>query len=141
MNSSLYKLIARQVPIRWIGTFRQLFGGASTWITLAVLAFTAITAWNTPTAMIIREYIPWLNLGVFMSIIVLVMVVAVWVEHKFVQPAIMLYWNKMHFTHGNPQQKQLDRIEKKIDELLKAESSDTKEPDNISEHEQISSKT
>jgi len=130
MSNLFSRLLTKQVPMRWLGTFRQLFGGAATWITFAILIFTAVTAWNTPTAIVIREYLPWLSLGIFVALIFLAMAVAIWIEHKFIQPAIMLYWNRMHFKHGNPQQEQLDRIEIKLDKLLESHDEPAEHNDN-----------
>jgi hypothetical protein len=112
-------LFTKQKAIPFIGVFKQLFGGAITWATMAIFMFSGMTAWNTPTMDWVRSIIPWLSLPVFITIIVAGIILAMYLEHKFIQPSVMVYWNKMNYDHANPIRKDLKRIEDKIDKLSK----------------------
>jgi hypothetical protein len=107
----------KQTPIRVIGVIRQLFGGAMTWVTAAIFVFSGITFWDSPTIIEIRSFMTWLSLPVFALIIAAGLLILMWLEHKFVQPAIMGYWNKMFYEQDNPMTAHLARIERKIDAL------------------------
>jgi hypothetical protein len=126
-------LFTKQKAIPFIGVFKQLFGGAITWVTMAIFLFSGITVWNTPTMDFLRSIVPWLNLPVFALIVASGLVLVMWSEHKFTQPSVMVYWLKMFWEHSNPMRlfleemdkknnERLDRIEKRLDELSKKQS-------------------
>lgn len=105
--------LIHQTPSVWLGIFRQLFGGASTWITLLVLGFTGIAAWDAPIMHTVRTWFPWVNFWVFVAIILLALVFAMWTEHKWTQPGILVYWNNMWWESGNPMRTHLERMSKR----------------------------
>lgn len=105
--------ITKQKVIPFIGEFRQLIGGAMTWITLAIFAFTAITAWDSPTIVEIRMMLPWLNMYVSAGFGLFIIVFLVWLEHKYVQISILKYWNKMQYE-TSPMKKDLDAIKERL---------------------------
>ncbi len=114
-------VLTKQKPVRFIGVFRQVYGGASTWITLAIFIFSAISAWNTATLALLRGIFPWLNLYAFIGILIVGGVITLWLEYKFVQPSVMVYWNSMFYHHGNPMTKDLEELkngQKRLEELL-----------------------
>lgn len=110
-------LAQKQIP--FIGTFRQLMGGAMTWVTFLIFAFSMLAAWDTGTVKEIRDDLPWLNLVTFIAVTVAALIVAMIVEHKWIQPSVMAYWNQMFYNHGNPIVTDQKRIEEKIDRITK----------------------
>lgn len=115
----LGSLFGKQTPLPFIGTFKQLIGGASTWITLAIFLFSGIAAWNTETMTEVRRVLPWLNFLAFTGIIVGGLVLAMWMEFKFIQPSIMVYWNNLHYSHGNPLLPKIEQLQKSNEEIVK----------------------
>ena len=83
-----------------------------TWITAAIFVFSGTTFWDSPTMVDIRSVATWLSLPLFALILFIGLLCIMWIEHKFVQPAIMTYWNKMFYEQDNPMTAQLNRIEK-----------------------------
>jgi len=88
-----------------------------TWITAAIFVFSGATFWDSSIMLHVRSVLTWLSLPVFAFIIMTGFTVIMWLEHKFVQPAIMCYWNKMFYEQDNPMTEHLKRIESKIDAL------------------------
>ena len=101
-----------------LGAFRQLLGGIMTWVTLLTFLFAGLAAWNTDSAQHIRDHAGWLNLGWAAVVVVLVMLAAMWCEHKWMQPSIMNYWLRMFYDQGNPMRDDQERTEEKVDLLL-----------------------
>lgn len=108
-----------QKSIPFIGAFKQLIGAALSWLTLLIFFFTAITAWNTSTLERLRSAIPGLNLATFIAAILVGLVIVMFIEHKWIQPSLMVYWNKMFNEQGNAMKQDQDRIEAKLDLLLR----------------------
>ncbi len=109
--------VVKQTPIPFIGVYKQLLGGAMSWVTLLTFAFSGIAAWNTHTMTLVRDAIPWLTLPVFAGILTVVLHGTMWLEHKFIQPSVMVYWNKMFYNHGNPIKTELESIGKRLAEI------------------------
>ena len=117
------RFLTKQTPIKFIGVIRQLFGGAMTWVTAAIFVFSGATFWDSSTMVYVRSALPWLSLPLFALSLLVGLVILMWLEHKFVQPAIMSYWNKMFYEQDNPMTEHLKRIEDKIDKLASSKSS------------------
>lgn len=112
--------IPKQKSYYILGMLQQVIGGAISWMTMAIFVFTGVTFWNTPTMESVREHLPWLTWWIFALIILAGIFLAMWLQHKFVQPSIMAYWNKMFYEQSNPMTTHLKRIEEKIDKLSKS---------------------
>jgi hypothetical protein len=111
-SESTYKKLFSQRNIPWIGALNQLFGAAMGWVSMATFAFSGVAAWNTDTMAMLRDNIPWLNLGLFIGAVVAVIAFAMWLQHKYVQSSTVDYWRKM-FYEDNPsleRQKALEKI-------------------------------
>lgn len=118
MKSTPKRKFLEQRHIPLIGEFKQLLGGAMSWVNLLIFAFSGIAAWNTDTMANIRDVMPWLNLGIFSAVIVVGILFAMWLEHKWIQPSVMSYWNKMHYDQNNPLKTDQLRTEQKVDLVL-----------------------
>lgn len=116
--------LTKQTPAKFLGILRQLFGGAMTWVTAAIFVFSSITFWDSPTVVEIRTMLAWLSLPIFALLMFSGLLLLMWLEHKFVQPAIMGYWNKMFYEQNNPMTEHLKRIEEKIDKLTSTKNSE-----------------
>lgn len=106
----------KQKVIPFVGEFRQLFGGATTWISMVTFLFAGIAAWNTNTMSEIRKIFPWLDMWSFCAIIFLGIIIVMFLEHKYVQISILNYWNKMQYE-TSPMKKAHEEEMKKMQEL------------------------
>lgn len=113
-------VLTNRHPIPFIGGFRQLLGGAMSWLTIATFVFSGMAAWNTPTMDAVRGVLPWLNIGVFITIIVMAICFAMWLEHKWFQPSIMSYWGHLFWeeAHSKAFIERQERIEGMLKVLL-----------------------
>lgn len=114
----LKRMVSEQKHIPMIGELKQLLGAALSWATILMLAFTGLSAWNTDTMGYVRDHIPWLNLGVFAAILAAGLVFMMWLEHRWIQPSVMAYWNQMNYSQNNHQKSDHERTEAKMDLLL-----------------------
>jgi len=104
----------KQKGFRLIGLILQTFGGAMSWVTLAIFLFSGMSAWSSPAMLEVRKWIPWLSFPVFLGLIFAGILVLMWLQHKYAQPSIMVYWNKMFYEQDNPMTKDLKDIKKKL---------------------------
>jgi len=116
MKNNSKNTLTKQIRIPLLGEFRQLVGGAMTWFTFGTFAFAGMAAWDSEVVMVIRRLLPWLTFHVACILIVAAALLAVWVEHKFTQPSIMVYWLKMFWEQRNPMRTFLESKMKSIEE-------------------------
>ncbi len=108
-----------QKVIPFIGEFRQLFSGASIWISMITFIFAAIAAYNTPIMESIKVFIPWLSFPIMLVFVIVAVLILMLLEHKYVQPSVLAYWNQMQYQHNNPLKEDVARIAKQIEVLSK----------------------
>lgn len=118
MTMSPKSLFLAQKHIPIVGVIRQLLGGAMTWITVLIFVFSALSAWNTSTMVTVRSWLPWLNMASFTVILFVGLLVALWLEHKWIQPSVMAYWNHMFYSHNNALRDDQARLEQKVDRII-----------------------
>ncbi len=108
-NRNLFK--QKQIPL--LGAINQLVGAALAWASMGAFIFSGITAWNTPTVGIIRSFMPWLNIGLFIAVAMAAIFFIMWLQHKYVQSSTVDYWRKM-FYDNNPSMKRQKALEQII---------------------------
>ena len=123
--------VLKQHAFSKLGALKHTFGGATTWITLAIFAFSGVSAWNTPTVMIIREYVPWLSLHLFMIACVAGIVFLMWLEHFVVQSSMVLYWARMFWSKKNPLRKYMEGLGLRLDRVSKEQKVMNKKLDGL----------
>jgi len=118
--------LTKQIRIPLLGELRQLVGGAMTWFTFGTFSFAGLAAWDSSIMLILRGYVPWMNFNIACCMLLAIGLLAVWTEHKFTQPSVMVYWLRMFWEQKNPMriflQKKLKAIEDRqtnIEKLLK----------------------
>ena len=114
---SIKEILTKQKTLPLIGEIQQLIGGSMLWVGGFTLIFSGIAAWNTNTMVEIRRMFPVLNnIFVFGGIVLCVMILGLWLQHKYVQPSILAYFNKMQYM-SNPLNKDVADNQKKILEV------------------------
>ena len=111
-GATFYKRLFKQKQVRILGAVNQVMGGAVGWFGTFTFIFSAITAWNTPTLGEVRAVFPWLTIYSFVVIILSIMLLAMFLQHKYVQPSSVDYWRKM-FYDNNPSEQRMVRIEQR----------------------------
>jgi hypothetical protein len=106
--------------------YLQTLGGAVGWITLLVFLFSGMSAWSSPSMMVARNWLPWLNFAMLMGAGVVGIFCLQWLQHKYAQPSVMVYWSKMFWEQDNPmrkaieaQEKRLNKIQETLDEIIR----------------------
>ena len=113
------ELFTKQKTVPFIGEVQQLMGGAMLWFGVGTFIFSGIAAWNTATMQYVRDMFPFLN-NIFVCglIVVCVVCLGLWLQHKFVQPSILAYFNKMQYM-SNPLNKDVAANQTEILEVKK----------------------
>ncbi len=109
--------LTTQKVIPLIGELQQIIGGAMLWFSLLTVTFSGIAAWNTNTMQELRNIFPILgNIFVFAGIIFCIMVITMWLQHKYVQASVIAYFNRMQYM-TNPLNKDVAAVAKDIKEM------------------------
>jgi len=101
----------------WLGMYLQTLGGAVGWITLAIFLFSAMNAWSSPIMLVVRGWLPWLNFVILMVVAVTGVFFLQWLQHRYAQPSVMVYWSKMFWEQDNPLRKAIEDQDKRLERI------------------------
>jgi hypothetical protein len=101
---------------KWWGAFRNLGQYVAFYITFANF-FMIFMTWYVlinPEMQKIGIFIPFF---VFAAVMLLGLIIAMVLEHKFTLPNYFTYWNSQWWQHGNPLPKEIDDIKKQLNKI------------------------
>lgn len=102
----------------WIGAFRTQFANAQFYLSLIQFFLVAITAYDSVfIKSTLRLWIPIMTMGLFLLIFLVFQGLAMWLDYKFVLPAVISFNNKQAYQHENPVTYWLGNINKRLDKL------------------------
>lgn len=111
----LWRKLSRQYnfgPI--VGGFKDL--ASRTMIYVSVLNFILIsaTAYHTTLKDFIFQYSPWVTFPVYMAFLIIVVLIAMALEYKFIVPSSYTFLNKQEYEHRNLLRRDLRKIMKHL---------------------------
>jgi phosphoglycerol transferase MdoB-like AlkP superfamily enzyme len=68
----------------------------------------------TVTLPYVQPIMPWLSLPVFFSFIVVIAIIMMYCNYKFLYPSYFTFLNKQTYIHNNPMMEDLQKIKKKL---------------------------
>ena len=101
----------------WLGMYLQTLGGAVGWITLLVFLFSGMSAWSSPTMLVVRGWFPWLNFVILMGAGTVGIFCLQWLQHRYAQPSAMVYWSRMFWEQDNPLRKAIEAQDKRLERI------------------------
>jgi len=100
-----------------LGALRILIGSIMFYVSMANFAMISAMAYNTTLRAAIQTHFPWFSFPIFISLMVVFVLAAIIMEHKFVVPSVTSYSNAQWYKHKNPAREDLEKILRKLDEL------------------------
>jgi len=105
----------------WLGGFKTIIIHTTMYVNFLNLALIAITAYNTSLRSEILSFMPWFKVWHFLLFGLVVLGLAMFLEYKLIYPSYIRFQNQQEYEHQNRLKGDLDRIEAKLDEILKRE--------------------
>jgi hypothetical protein len=82
---------------------------------------------DTTLSVVLREfgakYVPWFNFPIFLAIAIGLLLIAMWVEYKYIIPSTWAFQNWQFYAHRNPMRSDVLKVlsnQESIDERLSA---------------------
>jgi glycerol-3-phosphate acyltransferase PlsY len=105
--------IFKQYNVKGIGTFINVLYLTAPILGIAMYFVNAMTFYTVAQSYI-HKYASWVNLAVFLILLVCAMLVLVFIFYKFVYPSYYAFLNKQTYIHENPIQRDLKAIKEKL---------------------------
>lgn len=103
---------------RKIGGAIDTFQRSLLFVTIINFTMLAATFYNTTGASFIIKIFPWFNFYIFMAFLIIVVFIAMIFVYVFITPSSMAYASNQSYVHDNPLKKQMDRIEKTLEDFM-----------------------
>jgi len=114
------KLLARQYNFGpWLGGFKDLFSRTMLYISIINFILIAITAYHVTLKVFLLQYLPWMSFWMYFIGLVVIVLLAMVLEFKFIIPSHYTFLNRQEFEHQNLIRKELEGIKKELEELRK----------------------
>jgi len=108
----------KQYKVKGIGTFINVLCQCSPLLGMAVSVVECGTFY-TVQQVNIHRFIRWMTFPWFILFVVLIGLLVLFVFYKFVYPSYYAFLNKQTYIHENPMQKDLAKILKRQDKIMK----------------------
>jgi len=116
----LLSIILRQYNFGpWLGGLKGIFNNSTFYLSLINFVLIAVTAYHTTLSGKINEYAPWFSFPLFLAMMVVLVLVVMLLEYKFMIPSSITFGNAQMYAHRNPIRRDLERIMRKLDEMDK----------------------
>lgn len=112
-------LTQRNIP--WIGMLKDLAVMTMFYVSIINFLLIAITAYFTTLRPFILIHAPWFKAWIFIGLLVLLALVLMFLEYKFVYASYFTFRNKQEYEHENLLRKKIEDLEKKLDSLSSLE--------------------
>ena len=112
------KGLFKQYNLKWIGSFLNVLYMASPLLGIAVSVIECGTFYTVQRAGI-HQLVPWMSFPIFISMVILLGLVVLFIFYKFVYPSYYAFVNKQTYMHQNPMQKDLAELLAKQKKIMK----------------------
>lgn len=117
----MLRRILKQYNLPWIGGFKETLTQVAFWVSIINFGLIAVTAYHTT----IRLYVAWLNFPLFMAVLILLVLIGLVIEYKFIVPAIWAFRGKQMFEHESELTKRIEKILERLEEQDKGKNDAT----------------
>jgi len=111
----MLKGLFKQHRISRVGGFKDMLTQTVFYISMINFVLIAVTAYNSTLRAIIIEWIPGFKLWMFFGILIILVLVAMVLEYKYIAPSLYSFRSKQMFEHESKVTDALKRIEKHLD--------------------------
>ncbi len=106
-------IMGQITTVKWWGRLKYMLQQLTFYTTMMMLAFTAISAYTTGIQPFLSQHGINLSFMTFAIAIVVILIIAVFLEYKLTLPGFHSVWNEQWWRHDNPMRVILERMEKK----------------------------
>ena len=119
----MLKRLFKQHRIPLVGGFKDMLAQAVFYISMINFVLIAITAYNSTIREYAIELMPWFKLWMFFGILIMLVLIAMIFEYKYIAPSLYSFRSKQMFGHKSDVTDTLKRIEAKLtkDEINKGD--------------------
>lgn len=103
----------------WVGGFKDLFSRTMLYISIVNFILIAVTAYDVTLKSFILQYVPWISFWMYFLILIVVVLLAMVLEFKFIVPSHYTFLNKQEFEHQNLIRKELEGVKNELSKLKK----------------------
>lgn len=109
--------LLKQHILPWVGGFKDILTMVIFYMSIINFCLVAITAYNTGLREWLLVYFPWMKLYIFFGVILLIALIAMVLEYKFVYPSFYAFRSQQEYKHQSPLRDDLAKCLKKLDEI------------------------
>jgi phosphoglycerol transferase MdoB-like AlkP superfamily enzyme len=104
----------KQHNLKWVGALFNVLYLTMPIFGIVAYAMSAMTLY-TVTLPYTKPIMPWLNVPIFFSVVLVICALAMYVNYKFIYPSYFSFLNKQTYIHNNPMMEDLQKIKKKLE--------------------------
>ena len=82
-----------------LGGLKELASRTMTYVSFINFTLMAITAYEVSLRTFFHQYIPWMSFALYFSLLILLVIVAMVIEYKFIIPSHYTFLNKQEYQH------------------------------------------
>ena len=102
----MLKRVLRQYKIPWIGGFKETLSQVAFWISMINFVMLGGTFYYTT----LRYIAPWFSPSLFLLSVVVIVLIGLVIEYKFIVPSLWIFRGKQMFEHQSEIMNKLDEI-------------------------------
>jgi len=118
-NRVMGKVVRQYNLGSWLGALKDLFGRTAFYISIGNFVLIAVTAYHTTLRDPILGWLPWFTFPLFMGVVVMLVLLAMILEYKFVVPSSITFINRQVYEHRSLLRRDLEQITERLTEMEK----------------------
>lgn len=116
--NKIWKIIIKQYNFGpFLGGLKDMATYTAFYVTILNFTLIAVTAYNTTLREYILSKVPWFSFPLFMAALIVLVLIGMVCEFKFIYPSIWVFRNRQEYTHQSLLRKDLKKILDRLDEL------------------------
>lgn len=116
---NLFKQSKNNTKFHWLGAVQVQITSTFFYVSVVNTILLAITFWYT-AGYRIQRFVPWANIWIFLGSAIVLFLIVMIIDFKFILPARQAFQNEQACKHENPAMDSLNRIEADL-KLIKKE--------------------
>ncbi len=97
-----------------LGGLKELAMHTAFYVTIINFTLIAVTAYGTTLRDPLLQTVPWITFPIFIAALILLVLIGMVFEYKFVYPSIWAFRNEQQYKHSNPIRKDIELVRKDI---------------------------
>ncbi len=114
IRDTIGKLTKQNGAATWIGSMKEVLAHTLFWVSMINFVLIAATFYNTTFYPVIKDKLPNFSFILFLGALSVVVLIAMFVEYKFIIPSVLAFRNKQEYKHQNLIRRDLEKIKLKL---------------------------